>query len=500
MAIRIEDEYPAGSNPADASYPEGSFKNVSSAGAGDGTPYEEKWANDIQGVLQKLLSAAGITPSGSPDTVASSDYFDALEDIFSRFLVLVESGAANAYVLTAPASLDALIDNMPVLFRSTATNTGASTINVNGLGVKTLQNQDGSALTAGTVVNNRYAMAVYRQSLDLFVLIDLGGGAEDTSAQNAIINGDFLVHEAWGYTHTFNAGFTADRWYYQGTTGGAATITFPSHTLGQTAVPGNPKRYARLALDVTTPDPQFSQKIEGVETFAGQEVTVSFYCRSDVATTIDKLYMEQNFGTGGSPSAVAGSTHLSGATIGTSWAKLTATFTLASVSGKTLGSNGDDHVLLRIEPVASTAQTFDISDVQLVPGGVAPDFHRQKQADVLSQCQRYAFSVTAGYLIGRLEPDRITHTYCVQHPCAMRLTPAGVGPGVTFSALSTFSIIAGNNSTPKVPTSTSGVPSGAHVTNLTFVTSLYAIASDGGATSKINCGVGGCRMTFSAEL
>jgi hypothetical protein len=47
----------------------------------DGTPFEKKWANDIIGFLQKLLNVAGVTPSGDPDTVLASDYYDSLLEI-----------------------------------------------------------------------------------------------------------------------------------------------------------------------------------------------------------------------------------------------------------------------------------------------------------------------------------------------------------------------------------------------------------------------------------
>lgn len=81
MAIRPEDEY-TNATAADADYPEGSFKNETVAGLLDGTPFEKAWPNDIYGFLQKLLDVAGITPSGAPDTVLASDYYDSLIAIF----------------------------------------------------------------------------------------------------------------------------------------------------------------------------------------------------------------------------------------------------------------------------------------------------------------------------------------------------------------------------------------------------------------------------------
>jgi hypothetical protein len=84
-AIRIEDEY-SDATPANADYPEGSFKNETTPGALDGTPFEKKWPNDIYGFFQKLLDVADITPSGDPDTVLASDYYDALITILTAIV------------------------------------------------------------------------------------------------------------------------------------------------------------------------------------------------------------------------------------------------------------------------------------------------------------------------------------------------------------------------------------------------------------------------------
>lgn len=83
MAIRLEDEYPGRTNPADANYPDGSFKNETTPGSSDdGTPLEQAWQNDMAAFFQGLLSRANITPSGNPDTIISSQILDALESQF----------------------------------------------------------------------------------------------------------------------------------------------------------------------------------------------------------------------------------------------------------------------------------------------------------------------------------------------------------------------------------------------------------------------------------
>lgn len=62
-----------------------------------------------------------------------------------------DTGAADAYVVATPYTV-AYGDGLNVAFIPLGTNTGASTINVNGLGVKSIRDPVGAALTAGLIV------------------------------------------------------------------------------------------------------------------------------------------------------------------------------------------------------------------------------------------------------------------------------------------------------------------------------------------------------------
>lgn len=68
-----------------------------------------------------------------------------------RTAVGVDSGAADAYVVTLTYVPASYTTAMGVMFVPQADNTGASTINVNGLGVKAIVRFDGSALAAGDI-------------------------------------------------------------------------------------------------------------------------------------------------------------------------------------------------------------------------------------------------------------------------------------------------------------------------------------------------------------
>jgi hypothetical protein len=77
MALKLAQQYP-NATPASTSYPEGSFKNETSSGSLDGTPLEKAWPDDIQGLLQAILAASGISATGSADTVLAPQYLSGI--------------------------------------------------------------------------------------------------------------------------------------------------------------------------------------------------------------------------------------------------------------------------------------------------------------------------------------------------------------------------------------------------------------------------------------
>lgn len=74
----------------------------------------------------------------------------------------VDSGVANAYVLTFTASFTAYADGIIIYFIASNANTGASTINVNGLGPVAINRQDGTPLTSGQIVANQITQIMYK--------------------------------------------------------------------------------------------------------------------------------------------------------------------------------------------------------------------------------------------------------------------------------------------------------------------------------------------------
>lgn len=72
------ERYPGQVADDDPDYPHGKAQNVVVEGDGNGTPLEADLVNDIFGLQQALLVAAGVTPSGNPETANDSDFLKAL--------------------------------------------------------------------------------------------------------------------------------------------------------------------------------------------------------------------------------------------------------------------------------------------------------------------------------------------------------------------------------------------------------------------------------------
>lgn len=74
----------------------------------------------------------------------------------------VDTGSVNAYAINFVANFSAYVDGTVIYWMPSHTNTGASTINVNGLGVVSITNTDGSALPGGTIIVNQMAEIAYK--------------------------------------------------------------------------------------------------------------------------------------------------------------------------------------------------------------------------------------------------------------------------------------------------------------------------------------------------
>jgi hypothetical protein len=219
--------------------------------------------------------------------------------------------------------------------------------------------------------------------------------------RNAIINGNFDIWQR-GTSFTGIDFHGADRWL-NARVGSTHTATRQAFTLGQTDVPGEPEYFCRTVVSSVAGAGNFAllvQRIEDVRTFAGQQVTVSFWAKVDSTKNI-AVELVQDFGTGGSPSAQVRAIGTTKVSIGTNWQKVTVTATVPSISGKTLGTDGNSYLALNFwfdagsdwntstDSLGQQSGTFDIAQVQMEPGPVDTPFERRPIGTELALCQRY---------------------------------------------------------------------------------------------------------------
>jgi hypothetical protein len=146
---------------------------------------------------------------------------------------------------------------------------------------------------------------------------------------------------------------------------------------------------------------KIGQGIEDVRILAGKTVTVSFWAKAVANTTI-ALEIWHSFGTGGSAAATGiGQAQA----ITTTWTQYSKTFTIPSVSGKTIGPSNTSFTQLefwldagsslsgvggRAAGIgAQASKTVSIAQVQLEIGSVATPFEQRPIGMELALCQRY---------------------------------------------------------------------------------------------------------------
>ncbi|MGJ7611163.1 MULTISPECIES: gp53-like domain-containing protein [unclassified Variovorax] len=153
------------------------FFTEGNPGLGQAATYvRASFLNGMQQELLNILTAAGITPS-------KTVYNQLLAAMRSNALIYAtDTGAANAAVLTYAPAVTALVDGMVLWFKAKAANTGATTLNVNGLGATPVVGGAQTALQGGEIVANGRCQVIYSATLAAFVLIECTGAALQVAA------------------------------------------------------------------------------------------------------------------------------------------------------------------------------------------------------------------------------------------------------------------------------------------------------------------------------
>jgi hypothetical protein len=290
------------------------------------------------------------------------------------------------------------------------------------------------------------------------------------AGKNKIINGDFRINQRAFTSNTTAGSYNFDRWF-QDNDGGTVTCTPQTFTLGAAPVAGYEGttflRQVTASQTLTSHYAQIRYKIESVRTLAGETATLSFWAKAASGTPKIAPLIQQNFGTGGSPSATV-NTVGSSVTLSTSWARYSVTISVPSISGKTLGTANNDFLGVTFWTSAGSDynsltnslglqnNTFDIWGVQLEAGAVATPFTTATGtlAGELAACQRYYYRATSttspygffgngvGYTTGELG-------IALTHPVTMRTEASALDT----SAMNTFLMEQHATSNVNTPTS-----------------------------------------------
>jgi hypothetical protein len=177
--------------------------------------------------------------------------------------------------------------------------------------------------------------------------VTASSGSAQVSGKNAVINGDFLINQRAFTSNTTTGTYNFDRWLQQNS-GGTFTVTPQTFTPG--AAPASTYESRTYFQGITATQSAagdyaiLTQRIEDVTRYAGTTVTVSFFAKANTGTPKIGVELQQNFGTGGSPSATV-STPGGAITLSTSWARYSVSIAVPSLSGKTLGTTANTSYL-----------------------------------------------------------------------------------------------------------------------------------------------------------
>jgi hypothetical protein len=285
------------------------------------------------------------------------------------------------------------------------------------------------------------------------------------AGKNKIINGDFNINQRAFSSTTTIATYGFDRWRFFGLDG-TSTYSAETFTLGTAPVTGyEGKNYARLVTTgqtLTTAETSLRQYIESVRTFANQNVTVSFWAQAASGTPKIAIELDQQFGTGGSPSSRV-TTYAGQVTLSTSWVRYSVSITVPSISGKTLGTNNNDFLGVHLWVSAGSnfnsrtgslgiqSNTFNIWGVQVEAGSVATAFQTATGTlqGELAACQRYYYRANStgyAYFCNSANFNTVSALGTVNFPVVMRTAPSfAASAGNTFMIYELSTVYAGTS-------------------------------------------------------
>jgi hypothetical protein len=253
--------------------------------------------------------------------------------------------------------------------------------------------------------------------------------------RNLLHNGLMNVQQrgVGGWTGTT---YTVDRWQTV-VVGSTGTTNLQALADADRAVIGDEQATIALQAVFTgtagaTDAVLFLQKVENVRRLANKTVTVSFWSNAGAALRLG-VSLDQNFGSGGSPSAAVLGNGVA-VTLSGTWTRYTVSLVVPSIAGKTIGTNHDDNLELNLWFTAGSSfnarsgnvgvqsGAVNIWGVQLEIGTVATPLEKIDAQQDLAKCQRF-YSIGSVRLLGGAYIANIVQAQWQSFPVQMRATP-----------------------------------------------------------------------------
>lgn len=172
MSLKLNERYPGRFTNPSVDYPLGSFKNRTTPTAKDGSYLEKDWANDKEGFFQSLLSSARITSNGLVDKVGASQFFDAFLKLKQdqAGIAFSTTGASAALLLTPIPAITAYSANQRFRVKFGFASTGSDTLNVSGLGAKSIKQYSGTGSKVPAIFYSSQLVDIEYDGTDFVIL------------------------------------------------------------------------------------------------------------------------------------------------------------------------------------------------------------------------------------------------------------------------------------------------------------------------------------------
>lgn len=114
----------------------------------------QDWFNIVQEELMAIILAAGLTP----DKTTTNQVLQAIKQLCQY---ASDTGSADAYAIALSPALTSHVSGMPISFKAANANTGAATLNVDGLGAVAIKKNVNKDLSAGDIAAGQIIIVVY---------------------------------------------------------------------------------------------------------------------------------------------------------------------------------------------------------------------------------------------------------------------------------------------------------------------------------------------------